>query len=455
MENKSIKTVEKYNMLSAGDTVVIGVSGGADSCALFHFLLSLREKMDLHLICCHVNHMLRGKDADSDEEFVRELCRKNGVEFRLLKTDVAKASSESKTSTEQCGRDIRYRFFEKTAAEYGAKIATAHTASDNAETVIFNMTRGCGVNGLCGIPPVRGNIIRPLIEVTRSEIEAYCESNGISFVTDATNLTNEYTRNKIRHDVIPVLSAINPSFEQTILKMSDRMRSNADHLKKTAESILKSAADEKGYRTEILKNCDEAVFAEIAAILAQKFDIVPDAVQTELIRKICTEGGAVELKSKIFAVSKQGFLRIIKQSEKKQSSPVKFDGQEIVVINDKKIRVSVLNIDEFNNGKKNNNFLFHNALDYDTIPLSVFFRTRQSGDNFRLRGRKVTKTLKKLFIEMKIPMEQRNDIVILAHDSQVVWIEGIGAAESYGIKAGTKKVLLILPENKEGDELNA
>lgn len=443
MENKVIRTVEKYNMLSEGDTVIIGLSGGADSCSLFHLLLSLREKMQLHIIACHVNHMLRGEEADADEAFVRALCHKYDVECRVLKIDVEKEAQRNKIGTEQCGRNIRYRFFEETAAPFEGKIATAHTASDNAETVLFNVTRGCGVRGLCGIPPKRGNIIRPLIEVTRSEIEQYCKENSFTFVTDATNLTDEYNRNKIRHGVIPVLKEINPAFEEIVLKMSDRMRCNAEHLYNAACSVLEKAATPNGYQAEMLYCCDEAVFAEMITILARRYDVIPDAAQIHLIRKICQQGGSVELKSKIFAVSKQGFLRIIKQTEKNKAAPVAFHGQKAVVINDKKIAISILNIDEFNNGKKNHKFLFHNALDYDTIPLSVSFRTRQGGDRFRLPERRVTKTLKKLFIERKLPMEKRDDILLLAHGADILWIEGIGASELCMVSSNTRRVLLI------------
>ena len=136
MENKVWETIKKYNMLSAGDTVVVGLSGGADSCALLQYLVSIREKLSLHIIACHVNHMIRGQEADRDEDFSRKLCIQLKVEFRLLKINVPEQAKLRKESTEKCARDIRYEFFGKIADEYNAKIATAHTASDNAETVL-------------------------------------------------------------------------------------------------------------------------------------------------------------------------------------------------------------------------------------------------------------------------------------------------------------------------------
>ncbi|MBQ8133044.1 MAG: tRNA lysidine(34) synthetase TilS [Clostridia bacterium] len=447
MENKAAETVAKYNMLCQGDTVVIGVSGGADSCALFHFLLSIRERMNLRLIVCHVNHMLRGKEADRDETFVRELCGKNDVEFRLLKIDVAGESKKRKLGTEQCGRDIRYTFFEEIAKESDAKIATAHTASDNAETVILNLTRGCGVRGLCGIPPVRDHIIRPLIEVTRDEVEEYCRNKGFAFVTDSTNLTREYTRNKIRLDVIPILKTINPAFERTITRMSENSRCNVNYLYSQANNALSRALVqnkfEKIYKAEILYSLDEAVFAEAVSIMAQEFGVTPEAKHIKLIRDIARNSGAVEIKDNIYAVSEQGYLRIIKKKDTIVTEPVPFVGCKTVVISDKKFTVSKMKIDEFHNRKKNSKFLFHNSLDYDTIPMSALFRCRKSGDVFRPPKRNVTKTLKKLFNELKIPKEQRDSIIVLADGSDILWIEGIGADAEHQVDSNTRNVALI------------
>lgn len=454
MENKALRTIEKYNMLSHGDTVVIGLSGGADSCALFYFLLSLRERFDLNIIACHVNHMLRGEEADRDEAFVKGLCEKNSVRLRLLKADVAARAKELKESTEKCGRDIRYEFFEKTAKEYGGKIATAHTASDNAETVLFNLTRGCGIRGLCGIPPVRGNIIRPLIGVTRAEIEKYCNEHGYEFITDSTNLTREYTRNKLRLDVIPVLKEINPSFEENIARMTQRMMCNAKYLYISARKTLDTAYTENGYRADILYNCEDAVFAEAVTILTKQFDIIPEARHIELIRKICASSGAVELKSKIYAVSNQGFLRIIKKSEDITGEEIPYNGQDSIVISNKKFKLSVLNIEDFYKCQKNNKFMFKYCLDYDTIAMSGMFRFRKSGDKFRLPKRNITKSLKRLFNELKIPRDKRDKILVLADGSEILWIEGIGVSEGGMVKDGSERVLVIQPDNHDFSERN-
>lgn len=441
MENKALNTIKKYNMLCKNDTVVIGLSGGADSVALFNFMLSIKNTYNLNIIACHINHLLRGKEAERDESFVKKICYENNIELKVLKKDIHKLANEKKISTEQCGREVRYDFFKEIAKPFNAKIATAHTASDNAETVIFNMTRGCGVKGLCGIPPIRDNIIRPLIDVTRQEIEEYCHKNNYDYITDSTNLERDYTRNKIRLDVIPVLKKINPSFEMTVSRMSLQMRENNNFIYTSAEKVLNSAKSSNGYKTDILLNADSTVLFMAITILLEKFDITTDAKHIKLIKNIIANGGAVNIRKNITAVSKQGFLRIINNSRLKCNDIIEFSEQEIININNKKIYVSIINIDEFNNHKKINKFIFNNSIDYDTIPFNRVFRTRCSGDIFTVPKRNVTKSLKKFFNELKIPQEKRDEIILLASDNEVIWIEGIGVSNKYCVNNFTKKVL--------------
>lgn len=443
MKNKAYSAVKKYNMLQQNDTVVVGLSGGADSTALLHFLLSVREELNLRIIACHINHMLRGDEADGDENFVRKICNENSVELRVLRVDVNKEAQKRKIGTEECGRQIRYEFFEKTAAEFNAKIATAHTASDNAETVIFNMTRGCGIKGLCGIPPVRDNIIRPLIEVTRTEIEEYCRTNGYDFVTDSTNLERDYTRNKIRLDVIPVLKNINPSLESTIARMSTQMRQNEKFITDCAEKSLAEAETPSGYKTAILSRLDDTLLSVALSLLVKKHNIIPEAKHIELIKKIVYNSGAVNLKNNITAVSKQGFLRIISSVQHQENEIISYTNQNLITINNKKISILLMNIDEFNKYKKINNLVFNNSMDYDTIPFNRVFRTRKSGDVFTLPKRNITKSLKKYFIELKVPQEKRDEIILFASGSDILWIEGIGVSKKYGVSTDTKKVLVL------------
>ena len=443
---KALSAVQKYNMLSQNDKIVVGLSGGADSCALLHFLVSLGKEMNLTVSACHINHQLRGAEADRDEQFAVDFCKNLHVRLYILRADVKGEALRQKKSTEQCGRDIRYKFFSETADMLHAKIATAHTASDNAETVLFNLARGSGASGLCGIPPVRDNIIRPLIECTRTDIENYCRENNISYVTDSTNLTDEYTRNKIRLEIIPVLKKINPAFESSISGMTERMKETVDFIDKCAEKALSECLTDKGYSISELQKLDKAVLSKAIIMLCQKNSFTPEAKHIELIKKIVYNNGAVEIKNNVFAVSSQGFFRIVTKTPVASAQSISWNNQENLLISNKKISLSKINPDIFHNRNKFDKFLFHNSIDCDTIPLSAVFRTRKQGDIFQPPKRNLTKSVKKLFIEMKIPREERDGIIMLADGSEILWIEGIGVSEKSSVKGNSKNIAVISSE---------
>lgn len=256
-------------MLSSGDEVVVALSGGADSVSLLHSLWKLREELRIKLYACHVNHGLRGEESDGDMRFCQELCTRLGVELFLLETDV-RASQQKHESIEETARKVRYDFFAQVSE--GRKLATAHNANDSAETVLLNMLRGTGLKGLCGIPPVRGNIIRPLIYCTRDEVERYCGDNSLGFVTDKTNLCDDYTRNKVRHSVLPELLKINSSFLDTAARMQKNLREDSDFLEAMAQDALTDAAVEGGHS-------------------AEKLAVLPKPVRSRAIRRILMNGG--------------------------------------------------------------------------------------------------------------------------------------------------------------------
>ncbi len=430
-------------MLHEGDKVIVGLSGGADSCALLWLLCSLRESMGFEVYACHINHQLRGEEADRDEEFSRELCKRLDVELFVLKKDVGAEAKKRKIGTEQCGREIRYEFFAEKAEPLGAKIATAHTASDNAETVLFNLVRGSGLSGLCGIPPVRDNIIRPLIGCTREETESYCRKNGIDYVTDSSNLGREYTRNKLRLDVMPTLREINPSFESAVCGMSERLRDARSCIDAQAEAALGNAAVRGGYSMKCLSELPAAVFSSAVRKLCTKYALIPEAKHIELMRKIVYNGGAAELRNGLFAVGTQGIFRITQQDDADTGEVIAFGSESPLCFCGKRYDISVISRGEYENIKKIEKKLFSLALDYDTIPLTSVFRSRQSGDTFAIPYRNITKHVRKLFTEMKLPKEERQSVLLLADGNRVLWISGVGPSSHCMINDGTGRVLLI------------
>ncbi len=221
----------------SGTRIIAGLSGGADSTALVLSLYALSEKYGFRLVACHVNHMIRDKEADRDEEFSRRLCERYGIPFETARIDVPSLARSQKKGLEEAARDARYGFFDKIRNGEGY-VATAHTASDNAETVLFNIIRGCGINGLCGIPKRRDYIIRPLLFAERSDVEGFLSDIGEDFVTDSTNLEDDCTRNIIRHSIIPVISGINPSYARSFSTLSELAGRDCEYLETAADKAF-------------------------------------------------------------------------------------------------------------------------------------------------------------------------------------------------------------------------
>lgn len=233
LKNKVLQTIKKYNLIKNGDKIVVGVSGGPDSICLLDILFNIKEdketKINFEIIVSHVNHMVR-EEAGEDEEFVKKFCETKNIKFESKRIDVVAISKKNKISTEEAGREERYKFFEEVRKKYECtKIATAHTKCDNAETVLMNIIRGTGIAGLKGIQAIRDDVfIKPLIEISREEVEKYCEDNLLEPRHDKTNDLNIYTRNKVRNILIPL---IKKEFNPNIIETLDRLSRTCDNRK--------------------------------------------------------------------------------------------------------------------------------------------------------------------------------------------------------------------------------
>ena len=248
MKEKVLETIKKYNLIENGDKIVIGVSGGPDSITLLNVLIEIKQEkiIDFDMVVCHINHMIR-EEAAEDEEYVSNFCKKYNIEFFSKRIKIENISKQEKIGTEEAGRKARYEFFneilEKTSSN---KIATAHTANDNAETVLMNIIRGSGTTGLKGIEAKRDNLIRPLIECKRDEIEKYCNEKNLNPRIDKTNFENIYTRNKIRNLLIPYIKEnFNPNIIETINRLSDLSKTENDYLEKETAKKFKEILIEK------------------------------------------------------------------------------------------------------------------------------------------------------------------------------------------------------------------
>ncbi len=310
MVNKLIDTVRRYEMLNSGDNVVIGVSGGADSIALLHLLHTLSAGLDIKVYACHINHNLRGEESLRDENFVRDFCQKLDIPLQVFSIDVL-GNVMKHESVEERARKMRYECFEQLCSEKNAKLATAHTASDNAETVFINILRGTGTKGLGGIPPVRGNIIRPILRCTREDIEAYCTENGLSYVTDSTNLNNDYTRNKIRHGIIPLLKDFNPSLMTAVSRMTEAVYDDNTYLEQVTQAEKSRCAIENGYNALLLCTLPRPVLSRVISSVLSENGVEPSSLRIKQCTEIILQKkGKVNLCRNKFAVVRKKIFRI-------------------------------------------------------------------------------------------------------------------------------------------------
>lgn len=444
METRAEHTIEKYHMIPKGSTVIIGLSGGADSVALAHFLYLRRQALGFTLAAAHLNHGLRGEEAARDEAFVADLCRGWQIPLHIRHADVKKEIGQSGEGEEECGRRLRYAFFNQLAVEAypGALIATAHTLNDTMETILFHMVRGTGLQGLCGIPPVRGRIIRPLIDCTRAEIEAYCERFGLSYVTDSTNAERCYARNRLRLDVLPQFMQMNPSLPQAMRRMVASLREDNDYLRELAQGAYANARCGSGLRSEALKSLAEPVLNRvIQAAVKEQTGSAADYESVGRIKRALSTGESTQIFGGYDVRLRKGVLEFVCKAEKRA------DFERTLSVGENELPFGVVFVqpyEEFENiFKKINKNLLTNCIDCDRIRGKMIIRNRRNGDSYRIRQRGCTKSLKKLFNEAGVPPEKRADIPVVCDEDGILWVHGFGAAERCAVSEGTKRFLAL------------
>lgn len=455
MLKKVISYIEKNKILQDGDSVLLGVSGGADSVCMLHVLYSLREKYHLKLYVVHVNHGIRGSEAKRDADFVEQMAENLQIPFRVVTANIPEMAKEQKLSEEEAGRIFRYNTFEQVANEVGAnKIAVAHNLNDNSETVLFNLFRGSRLKGLRGISPMRGQIIRPLLCCSRNEIEQYLQENNLSYCTDSTNKETDYSRNRIRLKLMPYIKEnINQKAEYNIVNAAENLSQVYEYIYGEAQKayrihvkdnvLLNSAEDlnvvilQEVVRMWILENT-----GRLKDIKANHVNIVIGLLSNQVSKKSELPYGLKLIKTY------EGVKVLLENNEGKDSN-----GQTIIedgkIFNTEKITVTVEN-ESFD---KSNipDLLYTKWLDYDKIK-RLTLRKRLPGDYIEISGsesgRSVKKKLKKYFIDNKIPQEERNNIWLLADGNHVVWIVGYRISEMCKVTDSTKRIIKIT-YNKE------
>lgn len=427
-------------MIKSGDVVYAAVSGGSDSMAMLHILNRIKNGFGFELRAVHVNHGIRGNDADSDEWFVEEYCQGIEVPLSVLRADVVGEAERLGLGLEEAGRKIRYEYF--SSLESGSLIATAHNLTDRAETFLFNFARGSTLRGLGSIPPVRDNFIRPLIDCSKDEIEEYCKINNIPFVTDSTNADVTYSRNRIRHNVLTELRTINPSFEASALRCIESLREDEAYLSGLAEKLVFDSSCEKCYDADVLASAPLPVRKRaVIRIIEKNFGITPENKAVDEICRILENGGSRQINSGIVVRVRGGFLEFPEKALPRNGEQDLCEGTFLA--GNAEITVSFINVDE--------TICLHNILNIDSICCldcdkiigKAVFRSRAAGDKITLKKRRCTKTLKKLFNELSVAPEKRDSVIVLADDAGVLFAEEIGVDARAEIGPETRRILKI------------
>ena len=441
MQKKVLEFIKANNLLQKNDHLVLGLSGGADSVCLFTLLRELKEEYSLSILAVHINHMIR-ETASRDEEFASKLCQRYQIKFVSFKTDCPAVAKRDGISLEEAGRNERYRLFNEAGKEeFGEgnfKIAVAHHMVDLAETLIFNMTRGTGINGLSSVKAANGNIIRPLLCVTREEIENYLKIKNERHVEDETNASDEYARNKIRHAIIPALNEITPNATNHLASLSERLSEIEDYLSdKTNESYQKYVSFDEGIfikneiKTEHPAIMKRVIHRALVETAGRARDI--SSVQIEAVKALFSSncGKKRDLIYNIEAIKEKDGVRIRKKNEK---------GSDPLMENEKNHLSWKVGDRDFSQNIPDD--LYTKWFDYDKIESCLNVRFRKTDDYLVINDKGQKKSLKEYMINEKIPADKRDSIVLLTDGNHVLWVVGYRISSHYKVSPETKRVLI-------------
>lgn len=400
MLNKLLDFIRKYHLIAPGDTVIAALSGGADSVALTFALYLLKEKLDFTLEAAHFNHNLRGQESDADEAFVRSFCHRFDIPLHVGSAQVV----SGKKGLEAAARDARYAWLRTLPG----KVATAHTADDNAETVLLHMIRGSGLKGLGGIPPVNGSIIRPMLLITRKDVERFLEEWCLSHVEDATNGSDAFQRNRIRHHVMPLLYRENPQIGENLSRMALGLREEEACLSQMAEFETLPDVDTLKSRHPALRRRMLARFLKESGVREPETSHI---AQVEALLYSPKPSAKANLPGGVTIARNYGRLEALTKERPLELTLLPVPGQ----IELSGYRVTAVAAEAICNSE-------------DTFTVcpqgQLTLRSRRSGDAMRLPGG--TKSLKKLFIDRKIPAAQREQIPVLCDEQGILGVYGLG-----------------------------
>lgn len=454
--DKVLSTINKHNLIQKGDKIVLGLSGGYDSVCLLHVLNRLKKDFNIEIYAAHLNHQIRGIEAQKDALYVSKLCEDMGIIFFVKSINVPKYCENEGLSLEEGARKLRYEMFYEIKDKIKAnKIAIGHNLNDQAETVMMRIMRGTGLKGLKGIDYIRDNcIIRPILDVERNEIEEYCEAYNLNPRIDKTNLENIYTRNKIRLDLLPYMKDnFNSNVIESIVRMSNSLKSDNDYIEKEAEAKFREVSNikEKGFveinlddfvclhdaiKVRVLRNSIKHILGDTNFVDQRHIEDIMSLEDNSKVNKMLT------LPRNIFVYRKKD--SIILTNEEIVNEEIEFyynvPSNGFIKIKELKqiIETQVMSIDRYKSMKLDNS---SKGFDFNKVKGGIVIRSRRQGDKIKLAMG--SKKVKDLFIDLKIPREERCKIPIITDGEGIICVGDYKISENYKIDESTKEVLKI------------
>ncbi len=463
LQQKVLETLKKYKMIEPGDTVLVALSGGPDSIALTCLLKDLANDLGITIFAAHLNHGLRGAEADADAKHATEFAKSLNIPITVKKADVLTYKERHKLSVEMAAREIRYHFLLETARAVKAnKIATGHTANDQAEEVLLNLVRGAGLTGLAGIPPVREKIfIRPLIRCLKDELLDYLHEKRIPYRIDSTNLDTTYLRNRLRHKVFPLLEDINPRVIRTLSKTSDLVRDEEEFWDSYIEEIFD--------KISAIYQKSNAIIIEIPQMIRYHISVQRRIVRyaikklkkriwgigfdrIEDILKICHKdkpGGAIELHGNI-VVEAQGNKLLIHENLPGDRSVFDIEIPSVGKYTIDEPLEATLSLEYSTLQSINYMHLgkYEAVVDADRVKFPLKIRSVRPGDRFTPLGLEGSKKLQDFFVDEKIPRYLRPHIPIVTDREKIIWVVGYRIDDRVKVTKQTKKIIFMKWEEK-------
>jgi len=436
-------------MVAPGQTVLVAFSGGPDSTALLHALRRLKDRLKIRVAACHVHHGLRGAEADADAAHAGAFAQSLKVPFVEKRADVSAVAEGRKLSVEAAAREVRYALLDEAADEVAAeRIATGHTADDQAETVLLNLLRGAGPGGLAGIPPVRGRIIRPLLNIARAEVESYCQVQGLTYRTDASNLDLQFTRNRIRHQVMPLLREVQPNAAGALCRLAEIMRGEDEVLESLSQSLLARISSDLddgvavellslmplpiGMRRRVLKEAVAWVKGENLDIPLERIEALSELAMSGRTGAVVEAGGGVRAERGYDALT-------IRRGRRAHPGP----GRErelavpgFVIVPEARVILQARAARRQKPPKDARIAL----LDADTLSPPLLVRFWREGDRFVPLGMSSEVKLHDFFVNRKIPRLERGRVPLVASKGEIVWVVGQRISDRHKITETTRRV---------------